>query len=158
MSEYYRYTLSKQQQTVPIEREIDSILKYLEIQKTRFEEEFQYEISVDEEVKQILIPTFLIHLLVENSVKYGTKTERQKLIINLSVRLSAKTLIIKVSNTGKLLNTPSDGEKNIDGTGNGIENLKYRLALYYNDNYSFSLKEEEGCVIATIEINNINTR
>ena len=158
MSEYYRYTLSKQQQTVSIEREIDSILKYLEIQKTRFEEEFQYEISVDEAAKQILIPTFLIHLLVENSVKYGTKTEKQKLIINLSVRLSANTLLIRVSNTGKLLNGTPNGEKNIDGTGNGIDNLKYRLGLYYNDNYSFSLKEEDGFVIAAIEIHNINTR
>ena len=51
MSEYYRYTLNKQQLTVSIEKEVESILKYLEIQKTRFEEEFQYEISVDEEVK-----------------------------------------------------------------------------------------------------------
>lgn len=156
MSEYYRYTLSKQQQTVSIEREIDSILKYLEIQKTRFEEDFQYGISVDESAKQILIPTFLIHLMVENSVKYGTKTEKQKLIIKLSVRLSAKTLIIRVANTGKLLNTPSENERSIEGTGNGIENLKYRLALYYDDNYSFSLKEEEGFVVATIEINNIS--
>jgi sensor histidine kinase YesM len=158
MSEYYRYTLSKQQQTVTIEKEIDSILKYLEIQKTRFEEEFHYEIDVDETVKQIQIPTFLIHLLVENSVKYGTKTEKQKLIIKLSVRQVARSLIIRVSNTGKLVNPPSNGEKNIDGTGNGIDNLKYRLALYYNDNYSFSLKEEAGLVIATIEITNINTR
>jgi sensor histidine kinase YesM len=158
MSEYYRYTLSKQQQTVTIEKEIDSILKYLEIQKTRFEEEFHYEIDVDETVKQIQIPTFLIHLLVENSVKYGTKTERQRLIIKLSVRLIARSLIICVSNTGKLMIPSSNGEKNADGTGNGIDNLKYRLALYYNDNYSFSLKEEGGFVIATIEINNINTR
>ena len=156
MSEYYRYTLSKQQQIVSIEREIESILKYLEIQKTRFEEEFQYDISVDEAAKQILIPTFLIHLLVENSVKYGTKTEKQKLIINLSVTLSGNTLIIRVSNTGKLLNPTRNGEKNIDGTGNGIENLQYRLSLYYNDNYSFSLKEENGFVIAAIEIHNIN--
>jgi LytS/YehU family sensor histidine kinase len=158
MSEYYRYTLSKQQQTVSIDREIESILKYLEIQKTRFEEEFQYKISVDEAAKQILIPTFLIHLLVENSVKYGTKTEKQKLIINLSVRLSGNDLEIIVANTGKLLNATPNGEKNIDGTGNGIKNLNYRLSLYYNDNYSFSLKEENGFVIAAIEIPNINTR
>jgi len=158
MSEYYRYTLSKQQQTVSIEREIESILKYLEIQKTRFEEEFQYQISVDDAVKQIMIPTFLIHLLVENSVKYGTKTEKQKLIINLSVALSANSLIIRVSNTGKLMNANPNGEKNIDGTGNGIENLKYRLSLYYDNNYSFSLKEEDGFVIAVVEIPDINKR
>jgi sensor histidine kinase YesM len=157
MSEYYRYTLNKQQHTISIEQEVESIMKYLEIQKTRFEEEFQYEISVDETVKSVSIPSFLIHLLIENAVKYGTKTMKQKLIVRLSIRMENKMLSIKVSNTGKLLNATPNGEKNIDGTGNGLENLKYRLALYYNDNYSFSLKEEDGWVIAAIEINNINT-
>jgi sensor histidine kinase YesM len=157
MSEYYRYTLNKQQHTISIEKEIDSIMKYFEIQKTRFEEEFHYEISVDEAVKSVLIPSFLIHLLVENAIKYGTKTEKQKLIVNLSVRMENKILSIKVSNTGKLLNAKPGGEKSIDGTGNGIENLKNRLGLYYNDNYSFSLKEEDGWVIAAIEISNIST-
>lgn len=156
MSEYYRYTLNKQQQTIPIEKEIDSILKYLEIQKTRFEEEFHYEISVDEHARQILIPTFLIHLLVENSVKYGTKTEKQKLIINLNIRLTGKNLLITVANTGKLNNSNPTGEKSSNGTGNGIENLKYRLSLYYNENSEFTLKEENGWVIASIEISNIN--
>jgi two-component system LytT family sensor kinase len=156
MSEYYRYTLNKQQQNIPIEKEVESIMKYLEIQKTRFEEEFQYEISVDEAAKSLLIPSFLIHLLIENAVKYGTKTTKQKLRVNLSVKLVNKMLLISVSNTGKLLNSTSGREKNIDGTSNGIENLKNRLGLYYNDNYSFSLKEENGWVIAAIEIYNIN--
>jgi two-component system LytT family sensor kinase len=158
MSDYYRYTLNKQEQTISIEKEVESIVKYLEIQKTRFEEEFQYEISVDEEVKSTLIPSFLIHLLIENAVKYGTKTAKQKLIIHLSAGLVNKMLLIRVSNTGKLLSAPSDSDKNIDGTGNGIENLKNRLGLYYNDNYSFSLKAEDGWVVATIEINNIDAR
>jgi LytS/YehU family sensor histidine kinase len=80
------------------------------------------------------------------------------LIINLSIRIENKMLSIKVSNTGKLLIATPDGEKNVDGTGNGIENLKNRLSLYYNDNYSFSLKEENGWVIAAIIINYFNAR
>jgi sensor histidine kinase YesM len=157
MSEYYRYTLNKQQLTISIEKEVESIMKYLEIQKTRFEEEFQYQISVSEEVKSILIPSFLIHLLIENAVKYGTKTTKQKLIVHLEAKLVDKILRIRVSNTGRLLNANPDREKNIDGTSNGIENLKSRLGLYYNDNYSFSLIEENGWVIADIRINNINS-
>lgn len=157
MSEYYRYTLSKQEQKVSIGNEIESIMKYLEIQKTRFEEEFQYDISVDEVVKSISIPSFLIHLLIENAVKYGAKTSKQKLIVHLSVSRVNETLLIKVSNTGKLLKETPALEKNIDGTSNGIENLKSRLALYYDDNFSFSLKEDGEMVIATIEINNIST-
>ena len=103
MSEYYRYTLNKQQHTVSIEKEVESITKYLEIQKTRFEEDFQYEISVEEAVKSVMIPSFLIHLLIENAVKYGTKTVKEKLIIRLSVALVNKILLIRVSNTGKLV-------------------------------------------------------
>jgi two-component system, LytTR family, sensor kinase len=158
MSEYFRYTLNKEQQTTTtIEKEVESIIKYLEIQKTRFEEEFHYEVSVAEEAKSLLIPSFIIHLLIENAVKYGTKTMKGKLIISLSVNKVNEMLFIRVANTGKLLNGSPDGKKN-DGTGNGIDNLKFRLALYYNDNYSFSLKEEDGWVIAVIEINNANTR
>jgi sensor histidine kinase YesM len=67
-------------------------------------------------------------------------------------------LLIRVSNTGKLLTSTPDNEKNNDGTSNGIENLKNRLGLYYEDNYSFSLEEENGWVIASIEIDNIYTR
>jgi sensor histidine kinase YesM len=158
MSEYYRYTLNKQQLTVPIEKEVESISKYLEIQKTRFEDEFHYEISVSEEAESIQIPSFLIHLLIENAVKYGTKTTKQKLIIRLSVKLENGMLLIRVSNTGKLLTSGSDNVNNTDGTSNGIENLKHRLGLYYDNNYTFSLMEEDGLVIAAIEIYNIKAR
>jgi two-component system sensor histidine kinase YesM len=158
MSDYYRYTLTKQKECVSIESEIESIIKYLEIQKTRFEEKFQYEISVDEAVRPLLIPSFIIHLLIENAIKYGTKTTKQKLLVNLSVKLVKKDLFIRVSNTGKLLELPTNNEKNTEGTSNGIDNLKNRLALYFGDNYSFSLEEVDEWVFATIEINNIITQ
>ena len=158
MSEYYRYTLDKQQLTVSLEKEVESILKYLEIQKIRFEEEFEYDISVDETVKSVLVPSFIIHLLIENAVKYGTKTMKQKLIIRLSAGLVDKRLLITVANTGKLMSVILSPENNSKGTSNGIENLKYRLALYYNDQYTFSLKEADGWVVAAIEINNFNNQ
>jgi LytS/YehU family sensor histidine kinase len=158
MSEYYRYTLNKQQQTIPIEKEVESILKYLEIQKTRFEDEFHYVISVDETSKSVSIPSSLIHLLIENAIKYGTKTMKQRLIVELSVKMLNKTLLIRVANTGKIVTAIPSSENNGKGTSNGIENLKNRLGLYYNDSYSFSLKEEDGWVIADIKIDNIDAK
>lgn len=155
MSEYYRYTLNKQEMTISVEKEVESVLKYLEIQKTRFEEEFEFEISVEEPAKQVLIPSFIIHLLIENAVKYGTKTEKKKLIISLLIGLAHNRLSITVSNTGKLFVSDLSTSGHSIGTSNGIENLKHRLELYYNENSSFSLTEKDGWVIATIEINNI---
>lgn len=153
MSEYYRYTLNKQQQTIPIGNEVEAIVKYLEIQKIRFEEKFEYQIAVDEAVNSLSIPSFVIHLLIENAVKHGIKSNEQKLIILLKVELINNSLLISVSNTGKLAEDLQ--QNNIDGTGSGIDNIKNRLALFYSDNSSFLLKEEDGWVIATIEIKNI---
>ena len=158
MSEYYRYTLNKQQQTISIEKEVESITKYLEIQKIRFEEKFAYEISIDQNLSAVLIPSFIIHLLIENAVKFGRKSNEQKLVIRLSVKSFDDLLVIKVSNTGKLVKSAPQNENNNDGTGSGIENIKSRLALFYDDNYSFSLTEEDNMVVAAIEIKNISTK
>jgi sensor histidine kinase YesM len=157
MSEYYRYTLNKQEQTITIEKEVEAIEKYLEIQKIRFEEKFEYDISVDSEVNTVLIPSFIIHLLVENAVKYGMKTNAEKLIIRLTAKSGNNIILIRVANTGKLQNITPLTTKNIDGTSNGLDNIKNRLALFYKDNYSFSLTQENDWVVAAIEINNIQS-
>ena len=151
MAEYYRYTLNKQLQTSSIEKEIEAVRKYLEIQKIRFEEKFEFEICSDELSNSVEIPSFIIHLLVENAVKYGIKSIEDKLIINLDCAISDNTLFICVSNTGKLILS----EKNGNGTGNGIENIKNRLSIFYNDRSEFSLVEKYGWVIATIKIKQI---
>jgi len=148
MSDYYRYTLNKQELAIPVGKEIEAVIKYLEIQKTRFEENFKFEISVGEATREILIPSFVIHLLVENAVKYGIKSNEQQLVIRLTTELDKQLLLIKVLNTGKLNNDQSS----VNGTGSGIENIKNRLALFYNDKYSFSLTADNGWVTAAIEI------
>lgn len=155
MSEYYRYTLNKQKQSISIENEVEAIVKYLEIQKIRFEEKFEYVINVDEALKTVLIPSFVIHLLIENAVKYGIMSNEKKLIIQLSAKLTDKQILITVSNTGKLMDTTAHSKNSFEGTGSGIENIKNRLSLFYNDRYSFSLTENNGWVIASIEIENM---
>ena len=154
MSEYYRYTLNKQQQTIQVCEEIEAVTKYLDIQKMRFEDELYYEIQVEEIVRTFQIPPFIIHLLVENAVKYGNTNAEQRLDILITVKYIDKSLQLIVSNTG-CLRTSTLVEKKGNGTGSGIENIKNRLALLYDNNYSFSLKEENGWVVATIIINNI---
>jgi hypothetical protein len=152
MSDYYRYTLNKQDQTISLEKEIQSVVKYLEIQKTRFEEDFEFEISVDEAARAVLIPSFVIHLLIENAVKYGTGQNKQQLIIRLSVSLFEKILRIRVSNTGKLVVAKVFSQNNNDETSHSIEIIKSRLALLYEEHSSFRLIEENGWVHATIEL------
>jgi hypothetical protein len=152
MSDYYRYTLNKPDQTISIEKEIQSVEKYLEIQRTRFEEEFEFEISVDEAARTILIPSFVIHLLIENAVKFGKQSNEQKLIIRISVKLFNNLLTIRVANRGQLTDVTGFHQKNSDDTSHSIETIKTWLALLYKDYSSFLLSEENGWILATIEL------
>jgi two-component system, LytTR family, sensor kinase len=152
ISEYYRFTLEKQIQKHSIGNEMNIIRKYLEIQKIRFEDKFEYEIMADEKAKAILIPSFIIHLLVENAIKYGFMTIDKKLVVKLMVTLTKKNLSVSVMNTGKLAPVNKDKGSPNEGTGSGIDNINKRLELLFDDDFTFTLKEENNWVIAKIEI------
>ena len=152
MSEYYRITLNKPEQNIAIGKEVEAVERYLEIQKTRFEDDFEYVITVDEAAKGMLIPSFIIHLLVENAVKYGDRTDGKKLIIDISVRKDEKLLTIRIANTGKLLDSTINAANSPDSSHRSIASIKSRLEMLFAGRFSFSLKQEEGWVVATIEL------
>ncbi len=59
--------------SIPLSTETDILKKYLELEKMRFQENFSYEIIMDEEVDEgyIHIPPMIIQPFVENSIKHG---------------------------------------------------------------------------------------
>jgi len=152
ISEYYRSILDKQIQKHSIKNEVEIIEKYLEIQKIRFEESFEYQIKMHDKASTYSIPTFIVHLLVENAIKYGLKGEDNKLTVLLDISLVESKLTIMVKNTGKIPETAHNVQDKPTGTKKGLENITQRLQLFYDEDYSFSLLEDNGWVIARIEI------
>ena len=68
---YLRYLLSVTDDFVPLKEEIAHLGNYLEIQKIRYENLFDYEIQIDPFVEGIMIPSMLLVNFAENSVKYS---------------------------------------------------------------------------------------
>ncbi|MCF8381454.1 MAG: histidine kinase [Bacteroidales bacterium] len=148
LSNFFRYSLSQNGTTDTFENEINAIKNYLEIQKIRFEEKLMVTYDIDDKIHQMKIPFFIILPLVENAIKFGLQSST----IPLNIKIVAKAsdhLEISVHNTGKLV----ENSKSLDGTKTGIENTKKRLSLYFADNYSFKLYEQDSWVIAQIIIN-----
>jgi len=153
LSEYYRLILDKQILKHSIKKEIDIVTKFLEIQKIRFEKNFAYKVSVSKEVLEIKIPIFTIQILIENAIKYGRKNSENKLVIELHMVLKPEVLSIMVINSGTLTSEIKNNPETINGTGNGLDNIKQRLQRHYNNGYEFSLTENQGMVKAHININ-----
>jgi len=67
------YIKSSREKFITIEEEMNNISNYVRLQQTRFENKFRYELILSEsrEIKDMLIPAFLIQPLVENAINHG---------------------------------------------------------------------------------------
>ena len=73
---YLRYLLSVTDDFVPLKEEIGHLKNYLEIQKIRYENLFDYGIEIDPFVEDITVPSMLMQNFAENSVKHSLAPDR----------------------------------------------------------------------------------
>lgn len=152
ISEFLRYSLLEgKKNDVPLYKEIEIIEQYLSIEKIRFNEDLIVEFDIAPETKELNIPIFLIHPLVENSIKHGMQTSPLPLRVWIKSTLEANVLLIDVKNTGKWIAKDSKIEQG--GTGTGLQNIKKRLEHAYPDSYSFEIVKETDSVQVVIKIN-----
>ncbi|GAB2188364.1 sensor histidine kinase [Roseibium sp. LAB1] len=146
IASYLRYCLNQQRRDLcPLSEEVEAMNAYLRIQEIRFEDKLQCTVSVDETVRDTIVPHMILQGLVENAVKHGLKHQSNRIDIHVSVRpLGSDQVEVAVTNSGKISETDPT-RKSI-----GHANLRKRLQLYYPDMHEFSLSEGQGTVVARI--------
>lgn len=127
---------------VSVGKEMELVDAYLQLEKIRFEERLEIKQEIGEACKQLMIPSFTIQTLVENSIKHGISKLIEGGEISISVQGNNEHCAIKVINSGKL-------ENKVD-LGIGLSNLKKRLALQYKSDFSFEISEIDNTVEVTI--------
>jgi hypothetical protein len=149
LCEYLRYSLDVSDDgTVTLQKELDALHSYLEIEKTRYEDQLDIVINVAPEAASQIIPELLLLPLVENAVKHGMKTSKLPLRIRVIARCEARTLCIEVKNTGRI----SSDDRNVFERGIGLSNTRSRLELLYGERQHLQIRDKEGWVVVRIEI------
>jgi hypothetical protein len=150
LSDLLRSSLyEKDKDLISIKEELSLVKDYIELEKMRFEERLQLEITVDKTLNNLKIPTLSIQLLVENAIKHGIDTKIDGGIIQLVIEKQHNTVQITVLNPGIIHSKKSSGL--------GLKNLQERLAIQYKGQATFSLTAiDKGLVSAviTLPINN----
>lgn len=143
---YLRYCLNQNRRDLcPLSEEIEAMNAYLRIQEIRFEDKLNCTVSVEETVRDLIVPHMILQGLVENAVKHGLKHPSDLIDIHVSVRRNQDDHVeVAVINSGTIA-PPDLTRKSI-----GHENLRKRLQLHYPDLHEFSLRERDGMVVARI--------
>jgi tetratricopeptide (TPR) repeat protein len=91
-----------QQEFIKLDEEIRTIENYLELQKIRFPDKFDYNIEIDQQVnsESLLVPPMLAQPFIENSIEHGFKQKEDKGQINIAIRQNIHGLLIQIADNG----------------------------------------------------------
>jgi tetratricopeptide (TPR) repeat protein len=101
-SKLMRLTLEySKEPLIPIDKEIESLRNYLELEQLRFNNVFTFDISKSAEIEDdMAIPPLLLQPFVENAIIHGLVPKKQPGHIGVAFTVDGDTLVCRIADTG----------------------------------------------------------
>lgn len=135
---------------VSLDNELEQLKKYLELEHLRFQDKFDFKISVDPglDAERTLIPNMIIQPHLENAIWHGLRYLDNKGLLLLQIELINGKVIIQIDDNGiglaKSHELKTANQKVHESRG--MSNTKERISLLnelYKNNISFQIFEKE---------------
>jgi len=149
---------------VPLEREIDFVRRYLELEQLRFGDRLRVSFEVPDDLRDASVPLFLLQPLVENALRHGIAPVATAGVLALRARSEDGRLILTVTNDGRgpigarsyaESDAKSDPEADAESdpgarAGVGLANTRARLRALYGADTEVTLQpgRDRGAVAA----------
>ena len=153
LADFLRYTLAtNDNQKNKLKDELKNIRLYLDIEKIRFEDKFEFHENLSESCTDIEVPNMILQPLFENAIKHAVYETLDKVTLNLVCEREDQFMKITVQNN---FETEAESAK---GTGTGLKNIENRLKLIYSMDNLLKVRKEENqfSVILYIPITNLS--
>ncbi|WP_219836901.1 sensor histidine kinase [Paenibacillus sp. R14(2021)] len=152
LAKSFRMMLKKGGQTIRLAEELEFIDSYLQIQRYRFGDKFNYTIDVNGDDLDVSVPKLCIQPLVENAVTHGVELSPDPSEIRITGRRENGKLLLTVQDNGGgiELERLSEIRRRLDEgglTGDahiGLPNVQRRLRNLYGDEFGLRLSSEAG--------------
>ena len=122
-------------QQIPLERELELLAQYLEIEQTRFGGRLSIRMQVEPGTLDALVPNLLVQTLAENAVRHGVAPHSRPGWIAIRAAQNGGRLTIEIRDSGE--GVPSDRLAALN-QGVGLSNTRARLAHLYRDDFQFT--------------------
>ena len=123
---------------VPLSREFDFIRNYITLMKLRYTDKVKIRVDLPTEVPDKQVPPLMLITFIENAFKHGISYQHDS-FIDVKVEIS----LLPPHSTLHFTCRNSKAEKpNQEKGGVGLQNVKQRLNLLYDSNYTLNIKDE----------------
>ena len=147
LADFLRYILAtNEREKNKLSEELKNIRLYLDIEKVRFEDKFDYSEEISEDCNKAEIPNMILQPLFENVIKHAVYETFDKVLLTLRCGFEEGFLRIQ------LVNNFDESSKPRKGAGVGLKNISDRLNLIYRRNDLMEVKKEKGIFSVTLFI------
>lgn len=155
LADYYRHSLSSGSDIVSVEKEIKITTDYLELQKIRYSDILDFEITLNNGLKDKVIPKLTLQPLVENGIYHGLKYKQDKGLIKVydEQNENGHYLIVEDNGIGisddklaviqKFLSKDEFEYSNEITDSFGLRNVHHRLKLFFGLSYGLEIHSQE---------------
>ena len=165
ISSILRYISSDNELLVPLQLDVKNTVDYLLCMQIRYDNDLNYEINIPDEMLNIKIPKLCLQLLVENSIKFTTKSIKPPWKVSITGTITNAYWELSISDNGpgfseseiKDLNQKiSEINKtgllpNLEIKGMGLMNIYIRFKLLYKGSHIFRISNlAQGGALVTI--------
>jgi sensor histidine kinase YesM len=146
LSSLLRYMLYETEEKVSLQKEIEYLQSYIDLQRQRFGSNMTIKACLESVNNNYEIEPMLLIPFVENAFKHGTGLANAEIYIDLKVENSI--LSFSVRNTFE----EASAEIKDKTSGIGLNNVQRRLALLYHNKHSLLITKQNNWFIASLQI------
>jgi signal transduction histidine kinase len=142
---FLRYSLDRQPtELAAMTAELDAQRKYLEIERTRFDEKLKVTFSVEPGLENARLPSLILQPILENAIKYAITPRAEGGSIDVAASRDGELLRISIEDDGPGLPPEGDPRRR---RGVGLANARERLELIYGGRAGLTARNREphGC-------------
>ncbi|HYM59917.1 MAG TPA: histidine kinase [Thermoanaerobaculia bacterium] len=132
---------------VTLEREIELVRRYLQIEKIRFGEHLSVTIDVAAGANDVPVPPLILQPIVENAIKHGVSIHARPGEVRVSARRNADRLLIDVRDNGDGCDPSA-----LEGDGLGVSITRRRLEGVYRSDYRLSFERIDGGFVVRLDL------
>lgn len=147
LGDMLRYTMDIDGDYISLEKEIDQMQRYLNIQEVRFGNEIQLELDLEEGAKKRKVMKFMLQPIVENAIEHGMAGKEFPWKLLIAARHDGKDMYIVVKDNGigmdektlervqKRIYDKTEQEDEEAYFNIGLKNIHERIQLLFTEEY-----------------------
>lgn len=145
LGNFYRKFLNKGVKEISLRDEVGIVKDYLKLQKLRYEDVFEDEYSLQEDLMDIQVPKLILQPLVENSLYHGVRLKGEKGVIRISAFRKKNKLHIVVYDSGIGMNEEQIRKiMQVNHKNFGFRGTMERIRYYYGVEDVYEIRSVEG--------------